>query len=116
MTALMLQNQIEQFHDLLSTRLGEDRVTWTAQLVKLRDEVKELGDVLDEYLAGQVREEDVIKELADVIIICTMMARTLDVRATILFKSVTDKMRINLSRAWYPTASGTARHTTEVLT
>lgn len=112
MTSMMTQNQIELFYNLLSERLGEDRVTTLAQRVKLEDEVLELFELLD---SSDFIVDDVIGEIADVMIVCLMMARTLGVGATAVFRAVNEKMRTNLQRSWYPTASGTARHTPEVV-
>ena len=85
-------------------RIGPERVTVAAQLVKLQDEVEEV------FEAGN---EDLLRELADVVIVCHTAAYLLGYGSDALMLEVLDKAKINAAREWYPTASGTARHTPE---
>lgn len=104
-----LANQVWSFREKLSTGLGPDRVTISAQLVKLKDEYEEVR----EAILNRAPREEIAAELADVVVVCCMAAAALDVDAEDLLELVRDKMEINLRREWYATASGTARHTPE---
>lgn len=77
------------------------RVTVEAQKVKLQDEVNEFV------------EEPSMEELADVVVVAGMAAGCLGHDFEGLLDYVESKLRVNLDRRWYPTASGTARHTPE---
>ena len=103
---------LDQLTDQLLTKLraiGPERVTIDAQLTKLQDEVDEVNTA--------VRVEDtpteILKELADVVIVCNTAARVLGFSTSDLDLAVRRKATRNALRDWYPTASGTARHTPE---
>ena len=94
-------------------QIGPERITVAAQLVKLQDEVAE---VLEEfrYLGEDLADnEDLLRELADVVIVCHTAAYLLGYGSDALMLEVLDKAKINAAREWYPIASGTARHTPE---
>ena len=94
-------------------RLGPERATLAAQLVKLQDEVDEVAEEF-RYLAGDLADnEDVLRELADVVIVCHTAAYLLGYGSDALMLEVLDKAKINAAREWFPTASGTAHHTPE---
>ena len=54
-----------------------------------------------------------MEELADVVVVAGMAAGCLGHDFEGLLDYVESKLRVNLDRRWYPTASGTARHTPE---
>ena len=90
--------------------LGPERVTFAAQLVKLQDEVDE---VTEAATPGQADLEGVLAELADIVIVCHTAAFILGYGSEELMGRVLAKAEVNARREWYPTASGTARHTPE---
>lgn len=94
--------------------IGPERVTSAAQLQKLRDEVDEVAELLEPY-AGTYRggAEAVMDEVADVVIVCVGLSRALGFKSDELFRRVLAKAIVNAGRDWYPTSSGTARHTPE---
>ena len=95
-------NMVPRFADRLE-QLVPGRVTVDTQKVKLLDEVQEFV------------EEPSLAELADVVVVAAMAAHCMGHSFYELIDAVEAKMEVNLSRQWYPTASGTARHTPEEL-
>ena len=93
-------------------RIGPERATLAAQLVKLQDEVDEVKAAAE---AGprEADLEDVLLELADVVIVCHSAAYLLGWGSEDLAREVIAKAQINAQREWFPTASGTAHHTPE---
>ena len=104
--------EYDQQTDVLIRKLraiGPERVTLAAQLVKLRDEV-------DEVQEGAERGDaptDILAELADVVVVAHTAARVIGYSHYDLMDAVLAKMYVNAGRDWFPTASGTARHTPE---
>ena len=94
-------------------RIGPERVTVAAQLVKLKDEVDEVAEEFRNLGEDLADNEDLLRELADVVIVCHTAAYLLGYGSDDLMLEVLDKAKINAAREWYPTASGTARHTPE---
>lgn len=103
-----LADQFNAFYDLLFEYVGPGRLTLEAQLVKLRDEVDELREAA---LAGDA--DEILKEIADVVIVALMAGRCSGFAPDQVLRAVQEKMQVNLERQWFPTASGTARHTPE---
>lgn len=95
-----ISSMFEQFAARLETQVP-GRVTVEAQKVKLQDEV-------DEFV-----EAASMAELADVVVVAGMAAYCLGYSFEGLLDHVERKLRVNLARQWFPTASGTARHTPE---
>ena len=91
--------------------IGAERVSLRAQVTKLKDEVEEVAEIAS---AGpELRHEEVLRELADVVIVCVTAARVLGYPSGYLYDHVLAKARVNAQREWFATASGTARHTPE---
>ena len=90
-------------------KIGPERVTLEAQLTKLKDEVQEV----EECVVGRYPSFDTLLELADVVIVCHTAARVMGYSTQALDLAVLRKAARNALRDWYPTASGTARHTPE---
>lgn len=109
-------SEMDQYARTLLDKLGQigpERITVASQLVKLQDEVAE---VLEEfrYLGEDLADnEDLLRELADVVIVCHTAAYLLGYGSDALMLEVLDKAQINAQREWFPTASGTAHHTPE---
>ena len=107
---------LDRLTDELLTKLraiGPERVTVIAQMVKLQDEVDEVVDAIQLNQLHDGPALAVLKELADVVIVCNTAARVLGYSTNALGLAVLRKSARNAQRDWYPTASGTARHTPE---
>ena len=93
-------------------RLGAERVTLAAQLVKLQDEVDEVTEAAAPP-PGEADLEGILAELVDIVIVCHTAAFILGYGSEELMGRVLAKAEVNARREWYRTASGTARHTPE---
>ena len=94
-------------------QIGRGRATLAAQLVKLQDEVDEVKEAAAAAVPWEAGLEGVLRELADVVIVCHTAAYSLGYGAEDFAREVIAKAQINAQRDWFPTASGTARHTPE---
>lgn len=103
----IISRRIEAFRELLEVRLGSDRVTADAQITKLKEE---FGELLADREAGK----PLMPELTDMMIVLLMTASCEGWEAEEVLARVADKMAVNLDRSWFPTESGTARHTPEL--
>lgn len=103
----IMQGELEAFLTKLSQAVP-DRVNSVAQSVKLQEEVKEL-------LADVAKDVDIVPEIADVIIVCLVLANLHGAAVEEVLFEVENKLVRNAQRDWYPTESGTARHTPEVM-
>lgn len=103
---MAIGNKVNLFAALLAKQVGSHRLTVNAQMVKLKDEVAELEELVQDGT-------DPLSELADVVIVCAMMTHCAGHGFYELIDEINRKMDVNLERQWFPTASGTARHTPE---
>ena len=105
-----LYRYIDNSYALLDklTSLGPERSTPSAQLAKLREEADEVAEAL---ARGAI--DEVLLELVDVVIVCTIMSLACGSTIEEQLERLERKAEINRLRQWYPTQSGTARHTKE---